>query len=295
MSVVSILACVMVMGFATVLLAGCHNPAPCVVASRRTSPTSVQGHFNLAYDRFPETRLHLFVPEGQARAPLVVYLHGGGWTGGSLDQYDAHCVRTACEGLAIATVEYRFLDKVSLGEIIGDVARACAFLGSRGEEYGYDGTRMFLWGSSAGGHLALMISARWQHLRQELNLAAFPTPIGVIAQCPVTNLEKMNDAANRERGDKFVGNGKLEELSPLHVPPELFAPVQIQHGDKDDLVPLDDSRRFIKKLQEAGMPVELITLPGVGHGFGYNLASPPAEEGFGNGTRFIRERLNATP
>jgi pectinesterase len=153
------------LAFCSVLLAGCSSPSPSTKAmatgpSPLASPTKVHAYLNLAYDRLPESRLHLFVPDGTSRAPLVVLIHGGGWNGGTLDQYDAHCVRLASEGLAAATIEYRFLDQVPMPEIVADVARACAFLAANGREYGYDGSRMFLMGSSAGGHLALVVAAR---------------------------------------------------------------------------------------------------------------------------------------
>ena len=194
MNLMPICSCVALASVFIVLLAGCQSPSPRPAASQPivepALPARVQGYLNIPYDHFAETRLHLFVPENAAGKPIVIYIHGGGWNGGSLDQYDSQCVRTASIGLAAATIEYRFLDKVPLRQIVGDVAKACAFLRSRGQEYGYDGSRMFLLGSSAGGHLSLVVGARAGELSKEFNLSPLPEPIGVIAQCPVTDLTK---------------------------------------------------------------------------------------------------------
>lgn len=284
------------LAFCSVLLAGCSSPSPSTKAmatgpSPLASPTKVHAYLNLAYDRLPESRLHLFVPDGTSRAPLVVLIHGGGWNGGTLDQYDAHCVRLASEGLAAATIEYRFLDQVPMPEIVADVARACAFLAANGREYGYDGSRMFLMGSSAGGHLALVVAARWKELSKELHLNETAPPIGVIAQCPATDMSWMDDPTDPAARQKKLGTAPLEHVSPIHIQPEQFVPVQIVHGDNDDVIPLDNSRQFAERLKEKGVEVELIILPGVGHGFGYNLATPNGLNSYEMAVRFIRQRL----
>ena len=63
-------------------------------------------------------------------------------------------------GYAAATVEYRFITEVGLEEIVGDVARACAYLRGIAVEYGFDGDRMCMMGSSAGANLSLVFGAR---------------------------------------------------------------------------------------------------------------------------------------
>jgi acetyl esterase/lipase len=258
------------------------------------APIDVRACFDLKYGPAPENRLHLFVPEVADKPPLVVYIHGGGWTGGSLEQYDAHCVRTVCEGLAAATIEYRFLDKAPLDQIVADAARACMFLASSATTRGYDATRMILMGSSAGGHLALMVAARWEQLQSELDLPRLPRPLGVIAQCPVTTFEGPEGDPDRDRRRKLVEKIPLERVSPCHLSPDRFPPVQVQHGDADDLVPFSDSEAFRNHLARGGASAELITLPGVGHGFGYNLATGPGKSGLQHALSFIRARCGTT-
>lgn len=292
MNAACMLGMCMALSLVVVLCAGCNGPRVGGTTMQEPASVPVRGYFNLPYDDHPQSRLHLFVPEGTARAPIVVYIHGGGWTGGNLDQYDSHCVQTACQGMAAATIEYRLLDSASLTEIIADVARACAFLQTNAEKYGYDGTRMFLVGSSAGGHLALVVGGRWKSLGEELGLGDLPAPLGVVAQCPVTNLEATADAdAGRVRRNQATGGAPLACVSPVHIAAEGFPAVLVQHGDADDLVPQQESLQFVDRLRTAGVSVEFLSMPGIGHAFGYNLSMPAGRRSFDSAMTFIQQRL----
>jgi acetyl esterase/lipase len=106
----------------------------------------------------PEQRqyLDLFTKAKAGRAPLIVYLHGGGWSAGSpkAGTGGAQPEFYTSRGFAYAGVGYRYVPGVTVEQQLADVARAVAYLRSRPE---VDGQRIVLVGHSSGGHLAALL------------------------------------------------------------------------------------------------------------------------------------------
>lgn len=101
---------------------------------------------------------HLFTRERPGRAPLIVYLHGGGWSAGAQTSGSAGAQpdHFTSLGYAYATVSYRFVPDVTLEEQLADVAQAIAKLR---RQDGVDPKRIVLIGHSSGGQLAALIGA----------------------------------------------------------------------------------------------------------------------------------------
>lgn len=98
----------------------------------------------------------LFVREKAGRAPLIVYLHGGGWSAGTpkAGAGGAQAEHWTGLGYAYATAGYRFVPDVPVEEQVADVARAVAALR---RQKGVDPKRIVLLGHSSGAHLAALI------------------------------------------------------------------------------------------------------------------------------------------
>jgi acetyl esterase/lipase len=113
---------------------------------------------DLHYGPAPRQLAQLFVREKAARAPLIAYLHGGGWSAGtpragSAGAQPDHFTGT---GYAYATVGYRFVPEVSVEQQLADVAQGIALLR---RQNGVDADRIVLIGHSSGGHLAALLGA----------------------------------------------------------------------------------------------------------------------------------------
>ena len=103
-------------------------------------------------------RLDLYVPEKSDRKPpLLVWIHGGGWTKGSKSQFNPIFVRLTAEGYAAASIDYRLDGLVSHPRQIHDCKGAIRWLRANADKYGYDVTRIGAGGGSAGGHLVLLL------------------------------------------------------------------------------------------------------------------------------------------
>lgn len=99
--------------------------------------------------------VRLYRPRGAAELPIIVYLHGGGWTVGSLDGVDAVCRALANRSeCAVLSVDYRLAPENKFPTPLHDCADVLAHVARRGADLGVDGTRIALVGDSAGGNLA---------------------------------------------------------------------------------------------------------------------------------------------
>ena len=114
---------------------------------------------NVRYSEMSETDyLNLYVPDADAPAPLVVLIHGGGFVLNDCESRQAQLFYQYFRdhGYACATVNYRLAAEAAFPAAIEDVKCAIRFLRANAENYGYDATRIAVWGESAGGYLAVM-------------------------------------------------------------------------------------------------------------------------------------------
>ena len=106
-------------------------------------------------------RLDLYVPEAATPPPVVMFVHGGSWTGGSKD-YFGHIGETlAAQGFACAVINTRLFPFAKPDVMVGDCARALGFVHRHGEQFGYDGDQLFVMGHSSGAHLCSSASLPW--------------------------------------------------------------------------------------------------------------------------------------
>lgn len=128
-------------------------------------------HADLEYARVNQQplRLDLYLPNAPASGrPLLLFVHGGGWSGGSKFPIAPGMVPLLDQGIALASVQYRLVNStdaalyggneaVIFPAAVHDVKAALRFLRAQAQTYGLDSQRFGIWGSSAGGHLATLV------------------------------------------------------------------------------------------------------------------------------------------
>jgi acetyl esterase/lipase len=222
-----------------------------------------------------DLKLDMYQARGQsAPQATVIYIHGGGWTGGSKETNVLNLLPYMEMGWNVVNVEYR-LARVSLAPAaVEDCLCALRWVIRNAKEYNVDTSRIVVTGNSAGGHLALttgMIppSAGLDRVcpgPEELKVAAIVNWYGI------TDVADLLDGANR-RAYAVAWLGSMENrkeiaarVSPLtYVRPGLPPVLSIQ-GDADPTVPYTHSVRLHAALETAGVPNKLITVPGGLHG-----------------------------
>ncbi len=121
----------------------------------------------LAYGSDALQGLDLWVPEGAKGAPLVLFVHGGGWKRGSKTNAVGRALpgHMLAQGYAFASIDYRLVPAATVEEQAADVAAAVAYLLKRADALGIDRSRVVLTGHSAGAHLVALVGTDERYLR----------------------------------------------------------------------------------------------------------------------------------
>lgn len=113
----------------------------------------------VSYGEHERQRIDLYLPgEGGEEAPLVLFIHGGGWAFGSHERTQAKPLHFTRGGYAFASAGYRVLPDAPVEEQAADVGAALQALRAEGHAAGFDADRIVLMGHSAGAHLAALVA-----------------------------------------------------------------------------------------------------------------------------------------
>lgn len=128
------------------------------ISERSRSAPAGAGTRELAYGADPLQRLDLNVPSGINHAPLILFVHGGGWSiGDKRSGAGAKAAHFTAQGWAFASVNYRLVPGATVEQQAADIASAIAFVRAHAAENDLDPDRIVLMGHSAGAHLAALV------------------------------------------------------------------------------------------------------------------------------------------
>ena len=211
--------------------------------------------------------------------PVVVFIHGGGWRGGSRQSGIPLTVPLAEAGFFCPTIEYRLSAEATFPAQIEDVKCAIRFLRSKADEYHIDHERIGVWGLSAGGHLVSLLgtSGDVSDLEGTGGHAKYSSRVNAVCNWfGPTDMPRMLETAN-ENGISAVSGligGTLDEkrdvavqASPLTYVSADDPPFLTMHGELDPTVPIEQAKLLDQKLREVGVPTRLFIVKGAGHGF----------------------------
>jgi len=206
--------------------------------------------------------------------PTMIYIHGGGWGGGSRNSILYLLTPWFEMGFTIVNIEYR-LTRVALAPAaVEDCLCALRWVGEHAKQYNFDLNRIVVSGESSGGHLALTTGMIPESagLASECPGEALPKVAAIVNFYGITDVVDLLDGPNKKGyAVSWLGNGADREeiakrVSPLtYVRPGL-PPILTIQGDADPIVPYNHSVRLQAALEKAGVPHQLITVPGGKHG-----------------------------
>ena len=224
--------------------------------------------------------------------PLVVFIHGGGWSGGDkMDAIHDLAAMAATGNYVGVTVNYRLSTEAVWPAQIYDCKAAIRYLRANAKKYNIDPDRIGVWGSSAGGHLVNMLgtTAAVKELEGDCGSPGESTRVTcVVAFCGPTDLRTL------EPEEKFV-DGLIRQLlggtpgekpdvarsaSPIAFVNKDCPPFLLVHGTADKLVPFQQATTFSEALKAAGVDATLITIEGGGHGSPGGSQHRPAVQAF---------------
>jgi len=207
-----------------------------------------------------------------AARPLVVFVHGGGWTfgnpraGAGFRDFPSILASLAERGFVVAAIEYRLSREATFPAQSEDVTAALAYLRTNANRLGIDPARIVVWGMSAGAHLGALNALT---CRQEQCVQGFVGWFGVydmqayIAEAKgVSNSRVLLGCATAPCSrETLVAASPIEQVHP-DAPPVLLL-----NGLNDDITVPRQAQDFARRLRDADNAVDLVLLPGSGHGF----------------------------
>ncbi|QEF97504.1 Carboxylesterase NlhH [Stieleria maiorica] len=229
--------------------------------------------------------MHLVLPKEKSdkSLPLYVWIHGGGWQGGTKEGGVRQVIPLVRRGFVGATIEYRLTGEAPFPAQIEDCKCAIRYLRAHATKYNLDVDRIAAGGSSAGGHLVALLgtsggvkelegSGGWpdQSSRVQAVVDLFgPTDFNTFVTTP--GYEGHNRDGSPE--SKLLGGGEvlkkpdgIKQVNPITYVDHDDPPFLIIHGSDDRTVPPNQSELMHQALQAAKVESTLHVIDGAGHG-----------------------------
>jgi acetyl esterase/lipase len=223
----------------------------------------------LAYGKDPLQTLDLWVPAGATKAPLVLFVHGGGWTRGSKSNalgraLPGHMLE---QGYAFASIDYRLVPAATVEQQAADVAAALAAVLARAEALGIDRSRVVLTGHSAGAHLVALVGTDEQYLRAAgLSFADIDgvMPNDGAGYDVAQQMRLSGPMMDQTYGQAFGSDpARQKALSPVSHAAGPNAPAfLLLHAQRPDAVAQNGA--LAAALKKGGTQVEVASFPGEG-------------------------------
>jgi acetyl esterase len=215
----------------------------------------------------------LYAP-GRERLPVLLYLHGGGFTIGNLETHDSLCRQLAVRsGAAVVALDYRLAPEHRFPTAVNDSWTAMQWLAEQGGELGLDSTRLAVGGDSAGGTLAAVVALHARDTGLRLALQLLITPGTTAHQDTPSHRQFAEGFLLDAEGiawffDHYIAHEDRTDwrFAPLNADEvEGVAPACVILAECDPLV--DEGVAYADKLRAAGVPVDLELYRGVTHDF----------------------------
>ncbi len=225
-------------------------------------------------------RLDVYMPQMVQSPFLVVWVHGGAWSGGSKEGPPLQFVQS---GFALASLDFRLSTEAQFPAQVHDIKAAIRFLRTEASKYGYRSDRIAISGSSSGAHLAALVGTTnghkelegriGGHLEQSSAVQAIVTYYGasnlttILNQSTPFGVNMRLPALERLLGAKPDAVPELAKLaSPVfHVGPG-DPPLLLFHGDQDPQMPINQSHELEGAYEKHDLPVTFDVVHGAVHG-----------------------------
>lgn len=231
-----------------------------------------------AQDAEATLRLRVYRPKSlTAPAPVLLWMHGGGYIIGSPEQDDPSCSQYVRElGIVVASVDYRRAPEHPFPTSLEDCDTALTWVAAHPERLGSDATRIAVGGASAGGGLAaalVQLAHDRKTIQPRLQLLVYPMlddRTALRTDIDDTNMV-WNQKSNRFGWEAYLGAAYGTQDVPAYAAPPRRAdvaglpPAWIGVGTQDLFY--DEDVAYAQRLKDSGVACELYSVPGAFHGF----------------------------
>lgn len=232
-------------------------------------------YFDVAYGPDPLNRLDIHHKKNKLNNPVVIFIHGGGWTKRDKDQSRFIAPALISKGFAVVAINYRLTDSHHQDPSkrnphpaqINDCALALKWILDNIEKYGGDPNQNALLGHSAGAHLtSLLVSDTKWHQKYHIDFSRIKCWIGLSGIYDLL----LEENYRHELMPEYIGGlideeCKLADASPINFFKGTEPPCLLIHGKNDYLVPLTNSLILYDKLLEKDVISEIGIIKDAAH------------------------------
>src|SRR3954451_16962648 len=246
-------------------------------------PDGVTRYDGVAYAILPGVRpllMDVWVPPSDRPPPVVVWIHGGAGREGDRRYlpptmpHESLFEKAVSAGLALATIDYRLSGEPKFPAQLHDVKAAIRYLRHYARALGIDGERIGIGGESAGGHLAALAALTGDgpaELEGDVGRPGPSTRIDCAAPWYALLDTRPLDLSHPDDVVATLLGGRTAELaeraSPVHYVTAGAPPFLLLHGERDGVVPIEQSERMHAALRAVGADTEFVPVPGADHCF----------------------------
>jgi acetyl esterase len=217
-----------------------------------------------------DLRLHVFAPAETKVAPraAIVFFFGGGWTGGTVQQFVPQAKHLAQRGMVAVVADYRVAGrhKTTPFAAMADAKSAIRWVRSHAKELGVDPSRIAAAGGSSGGHIAASAAVFDAYDETSENARISSQPSALVLFNPALDTSTLQN--------RF--GGRALEGSVSHHLKRAPPPTIIFHGRADTTVPFERSEAFCAAVTKMHSACTVVGYDGASHGF-FNLRDDDAE------------------
>jgi len=230
-------------------------------------------------------------PNQNDKIPAVIYIHGGGWSSGTYKMFwdtaditnpNAYRMslnyKLVINNFVAVSIEYRFSDKAIFPAQIEDCKAAIKWLKAHADDYNIDTNHIGVWGHSAGAHLAALLGTAVGVKELECesnsnkNISEVQATVDLCAPTDCSRINRWFDDENSPAalliGGKINDNlDKVQSANPISYVNSKSTPFMIIHGEKDDIIPIEQSEILYDSLKANDVEVEFIRVKNANHSF----------------------------
>ena len=288
--------------------------APRVSHAEPKLPRNVAVARDIPYGAEEDAKLDFYLPKdiaGTDRAlPTILWIHGGGWAGGSKEYVAQYAAALAAGGFAVAAIDYSLPPKATYPTPVRQAFDALAYLKREAARLHVDPKRFFVAGDSAGAQMAAQVAAATTSKAYARKVGVKPTLDakalkGALLYCGAFDLATMGFSgpitskldgplAQYAGTQTFRADRKFATFSVARYVTRAFPPSFVTAGNDDDFE--DQSRAFAARLKKLGVQVDEMFFdadftPRQTHVYNFALDNKPARDSVTRSVEFMKAAL----
>jgi len=210
-----------------------------------------------------ELKVYGFMPEKRSKkSPCVIYMHGGGWSGGNYKGALKWCRYLSELGVVTFSVEYRLSNEklgIKPSTCLEDVKSAVRWVRENAERFNIDTSRIAFAGNSAGAHLATACATIDGFNASDDAVSISCKPNLLLLHAPV--IDNGPNGYGYDRVKEF-----WEDFSPVHNLNNQLPPTSMLLGNNDPLIPFESAVKVGAAVKNSGSAIDFHVFEGKGHG-----------------------------